>query len=70
MALNHGVEKLPQRRECLVFGGLRTFDLAEIVASDARRGVSQLQLAIVAPDQKPADDPAVSAPGVFPTRIY
>ena len=65
MALHQRVEKMPERRERLVFGGRGPFELAEIFAGQARRDVAELQLAIAAPGEKAADDPAVSAPGVF-----
>lgn len=65
MTLDERIEEVPQSRERLIFGGRGTFELADVFAGQARRDVAQLKLAIVAPVQEPADDPAVSAPRVF-----
>ena len=65
MALHHGIEKIPQGRERLIFGGRGAFELADIFAGQARRDVAQLKLRSLRTSPEPPDDPAVSAPGVF-----
>ena len=65
VALHQRIEKMPKRREGLVLRGRGTSNLANIFTGPAGRDVAQFMIALVAPAQKPTDDPAVGTPGMF-----
>ncbi len=56
---------MPQRGECLVLSRRRARELTDVFAGQARRDLTQIKRATVAPGKEAAGDAAVGPAGVF-----